>query len=180
YHTKWTNNNAKRTVNAMKAPAKDRSGLSLRSTIIALGQPAPSQRRLRQDASLLEALSTTDRLSELLPLLHQQAIDAVGGRSSIVFQFDPTGEWLQATSAFGIDGLPTEPWLASGGLVPHALFRDGRPMLVGDLARSVRGVADCLNTSSAVLVPLVHVDGRIGVLAIGCDGTPGADLLRDV
>ena len=147
---------------------------------MALGQPAPPKRRLRQDASLLEALSTTDRLSELLPLLHQQAIDVVGGRSSIVFQFDPTGEWLQATSAFGIDRLPTEPWLAGGGLVPHALFRDGRPVLVGDLARSVRGVADYLNTPSAVLVPLAHVDGRIGVLAIGCESTPGADLLREV
>jgi two-component system, NtrC family, sensor kinase len=147
---------------------------------MASGQPTPSERRSRQDASLLLALSTTDRLSDLLPLLHQQAIAAVGGRTSIVFQFDPTGEWLQATSAFGVDRLPNEPWLASGGLVPHALFRDGRPIVVGDLTRSVRGVAEYLNAASAVLVPLAQGHDRIGVLAIGCNATPAEEVLSEV
>ena len=85
---------------------------------MASGQPTPSEPRPVREATLLQALASTDRLSDLLPLLHQHAVEAIGGRTSIVFQFDPTGEWLQATSAFGIDRLPTEPWLASGGLVP--------------------------------------------------------------
>ena len=97
-------------------------------------------------STLLEALARTDRLSELLPILHQHAVEAIHGRSSILFQFDPSGEWLQATSAYGVERLPTEPWLSDGGLVPHALFRDGRPIVVPDLARSVRGVADYLGT----------------------------------
>jgi PAS domain S-box-containing protein len=144
------------------------------------GQPSPSERRSARQATLLRALSTTDPLSKLLPLLHQDAVDALGGRTSILFEFDRAGEWLQATSALGVERLPTEPWLASGGLVPHQLFRDGRPMFVSDLARSVRGVADSLGTPSAVLVPLAHMQDRIGVLAVGCDLAPAADLLEDV
>ena len=143
-------------------------------------EPPPSDRRAEQDVSLLRELAKTDRLSELLPLLHQQATEAVGGRTSIVFQFDPAGEWLQATSAFGIEQLPTEPWLGSGGLVPHSLFRDGQPIFVPDLTRSVRGVAEYLDTSSAVLVPLAHLQDRIGVLAVGCDRTPGPEPLREL
>ena len=144
------------------------------------GQPTTSNRRPMQEATLLQALSATDRLGDLLPLLHQHAVDAIGGRTTIVFQFDPSGEWLQATSAFGIDQLPTEPWLASGGLVPHPLFRDARPIFVADLARSVKGVAEYLDTPSAVLVPLAHMDDRIGVLAVGCDQAPAPELLQDV
>ncbi|HEV3216910.1 MAG TPA: ATP-binding protein [Vicinamibacterales bacterium] len=128
----------------------------------------------------MQALASTDRLSELLPLLHQHAVDAIMGRTSIVFQFDPTGEWLQATSAFGIDRLPTEPWLADGGLVPNPLFRDRHPIFVADLAHSVRGVAEYLDTPSAVLVPLAHLEDRIGVLAVGCDQMPAAELLERV
>ena len=147
---------------------------------MAPGQPTPSKRRPAQEATLLQALATTDRLSELLPLLHQHAVDAIGGRTSIVFQFDPTGEWLQATSAFAVDRLPTEPWLASGGLVPNSLFRDRRPIFVADLAGSVRGVAEYLSTASAVLVPLAHLEDRVGVLAVGCDQMPAPDVLEDV
>jgi PAS domain S-box-containing protein len=147
---------------------------------MAPGLPTPSERRPVQEATLLQALASTDRLSELLPLLHQHAVDAIMGRTSIVFQFDPTGEWLQATSAFGIDRLPTEPWLADGGLVPNPLFRDRRPIFVADLAHSVRGVAEYLDTPSAVLVPLAHLEDRIGVLAVGCDQMPAAELLERV
>ena len=143
-------------------------------------QPTPSERRSARQAILLRALSTTDRLSTLLPLLHQDAVDAIGGRASILFEFDRAGEWLQAPSAFGIERLPAEPWLASGGLVPHQLFRDGHPIFVSDLARSVRGVAESLGTPSAVLVPLAHMQDRIGVLAVGCDQAPATDLLEDV
>jgi PAS domain S-box-containing protein len=121
---------------------------------------------------LLRALATTGRLSDLLPLLHEQAVNAVHGRGAILFQFDPTGEWLQATAAVGVDPLPAEPWLAGGGLVPHALFRDGRPLFVPDLARSVRGVAEYLGTPSAVLIPLAWVHDRLGVLVVGCLDMP--------
>ena len=133
-----------------------------------------------REATLLRALAASDRLSDLLPLLHRQAVEAVQGRTAILFQFGPTGEWLQATSAYGVDRLPTEPWLASGGMVPPALFRDGRPIFVQNLARSVRGVTEYLGTPSAVLVGLAQVHGRIGVLAVGCSEMPAEERLQDV
>lgn len=129
---------------------------------------------------MLRALAASDRLSDLLPLLHHQAVEAVQGRTAILFQFDPTGEWLQATSAYGVDRLPAEPWLASGGLVPPALFCDGRPIFVQNLARAVRGIAEYLGTPSAVLVPLAQVHDRVGVLVVGCSEMPKGERLQDV
>jgi PAS domain S-box-containing protein len=131
-------------------------------------------------ASLLEALARTDRLNELLPVLHQHAVEAIRGRSSILFQFDPSGERLHATSAYAVEQLPPEPWLASGGPVPQALFRDRRPVFVPDLVDSVQGLAEYLGAPSAVLIPLAHIDDRIGVLAVGCTNPPTADQQRDV
>jgi PAS domain S-box-containing protein len=131
-------------------------------------------------ASLLQALTRTDRLGDLLPLLHQQAIEAVGGRSSIVFQFDPSGAWLQATSAHSVDRLPTEPWLATSGLVPQALYRGDGPVYVADVARSIQGVAEYLGTPAALLVPLSILDDRLGVLAVGCSAPPPEEQLPKV
>src|SRR5258708_6038932 len=124
-------------------------------------------------------LARTDLPSELLPILQQQAVQAAGGRSSILFQFDQTGRWLQATSAYAIDDLPAEPWLASDGLVPSALFPDGGPLFVADLARSIRGLATHLGTPSVLLVPLSIMDDRLGVLAVGCSAPPPLALLEE-
>ena len=60
-----------------------------------------------REAGLLQALTATDRLSDLLPVLHHHAVSAVQGRSSILFQFNRSGDALRATSAFGVDRLPS-------------------------------------------------------------------------
>ena len=60
---------------------------------------------------LLELLTTTDRLTELLPVLHTHAVAAVGGKAAILFQFDRERDWLQATSGFAVNELPTQPWM---------------------------------------------------------------------
>ena len=90
-----------------------------------------------REASLFQALTATDRLSDLLPVLHHHAVSAVEGRSSIIFQFARSGDTLQATSAFGVDRLPPDPWPAR--LIPEALFRDEKPLFVADISRVVRG-----------------------------------------
>jgi len=59
-------------------------------------------------ASLL-AHSTTP--NELLPHLHQHALDLTGGSRSLLFQHNPRTGALQATSGFGLDVLKTDPWL---------------------------------------------------------------------
>jgi signal transduction histidine kinase len=131
-------------------------------------------------SALLKALAGPDPLGDLQSILHRQAVDAIRGRSAILFQFDATGEWLHATSAYDVDPLPIEPLRSNGGLVPEALFLDRRPMFVADIAQSVRDVADYLSTPSAVLVPLIYMDERLGVLAVGCRVRPPAALLDEL
>jgi PAS domain S-box-containing protein len=142
-------------------------------------RPAVERRNLAlRDATLVQALTTTDRLAELLPLLHYRAIAAVGGRSSVVFQFDRGGDGLRATSAFGIEQLPTDSWPSSS--LPEPLFRDANPMFVQDITRVIRGVGDYLNASSAVLVPLVQMRDPIGVLLVGCAQPVSQEQLQEV
>jgi PAS domain S-box-containing protein len=130
-----------------------------------------------REASLFQALTATDRLSDLLPVLHHHAVSAVEGRSSILFQFARGGDALQATSAFGVDHLPPDPWPAQ--MVPDALFRDEKPQFVADVSRVVRGAHEYLGTLPAVLVPLAQMQTPIGVLIIGCDKLPSAHQMRE-
>jgi two-component system, NtrC family, sensor kinase len=129
-----------------------------------------------REASLFQALTATDRLSDLLPVLHHHAVSAVEGRSSILFLYARSGDTLQATSAFGIDHLPPHPWPAR--MVPAALFRDERPHFVPDVSRVVRGAPEYLGTLPAVLVPLAHMQNPLGVLVIGCEKLPSAQQMR--
>ena len=118
------------------------------------------------ERELLRALATTDRLSELLVALHAHAVAAVGGRSAMLFEFGRAGDWLQATSAFGVEELPTEPW--RGDAFPSTIFQDPAPLFVPDVQRAVAGLAEYLGSTSAVLVPLVQTQNPIGVLVLGC------------
>lgn len=127
---------------------------------------------MSREASLFQALTATDRLGDLLPVLHHHAVSSVEGRSSILFQFNRNGDALHATSAFGVDHLPSDPWPAR--MVPHALFRDEQPQFVADISRIIRGAPEYLGTLPAVLVPLAQMQRPIGVLVIGCDTLPPA------
>jgi signal transduction histidine kinase len=130
-----------------------------------------------REASLFQALTATDRLSDLLPVLHHQAVSAVRGRSSILFQFARSGDTLRATSAFGIDRLPAEVF--SGRMMPAALFKNARPQFVADVSRVVRGGHEYLGTLRALLVPLSQMQNAVGVLVIGCDTRPSAQQMTE-
>ncbi len=123
-----------------------------------------------REASLFQALTATDRLSDLLPVLHHHAVTAVEGRSSIIFQFARSGDTLQATSAFGVDHLPPDPWPARS--IPEALFRDEKPRFVADVSRVVRGAHQYLGTLPALIIPLAKMQTPLGVLIIGCEKLP--------
>src|SRR3954469_24629535 len=85
-------------------------------------------------ASLL-AHSTTP--NELLPHLHQHALDVTGGSCSLLFQHNPRTGGLQATSGFGLEALKSDPWLPApeeSAVVAEAFGRPG-PMLVADATR---------------------------------------------
>ena len=125
---------------------------------------------MSREASLFQALTATDRLSDLLPVLHHHAVSAVQGRSSILFQFARSGDALQATSAFGVDHLP--PDASPARMIPEALFRQEKPQFVADVSRVIRGAHEYLGTLPAVLVPLSQMQHALGVLVIGCERLP--------
>ncbi len=132
---------------------------------------------MQREASLFQALTATDRLSDLLPVLHHHAVSAVEGRSSILFQFARSGDTLQATSAFGVDHLPSDPWAAE--VVPQALFRDEKPQFVLDISRFIPGGPESLGTLPAVLVPIAQMQNPMGVLIIGCEKLPSAQQMSE-
>jgi PAS domain S-box-containing protein len=133
--------------------------------------------------SLVSLLAHTTRPSELLPHLHQHAIDVTGGSSTLLFQYNPRNGMLQATSAFRLDELRTDPWqpaAAEATLVDNA-FQRRLPILVADADRLMPDLSSRLNTSSALILPLASGADRIGVLAIGfAMPPPSPDIGLDV
>ena len=131
---------------------------------------------MSREAGLFQALTATDRLSDLLPVLHHHAVAASNGRSSILFQFKrDDGDVLQATSAFGVERLPTDPWLVR--TVPPGLSGHKQPQFIEDISTLVRNGSDFLGTRSAVFVPLTHLNESMGVLLVGCETMPSAEQL---
>jgi PAS domain S-box-containing protein len=116
---------------------------------------------------------------ELLPYLHQQALDVSGGTCSLLFQHNPRVGVLQATSAFALESLETDPWMPApdeAELVANAFDRR-KPLLVADAGRQMPDLASRLNTPSALLLPLSRDGERVGLVAIGVPAAappPGA------
>jgi len=124
-------------------------------------------------ASLLAHSATPN---ELLPHLHQHALDVTGGSCSLLFQHNPRTGGLQATSGFGLDALRTDPWLPGpdeATLVADAFARCV-PTLVADTARQTPDLAERLETRAALLLPLVRRGERVGLLAVGFAHPPSA------
>ena len=79
-------------------------------------------------------LAHSENANELLPHLHQHALDVTGGICSLLFRHNPRTGDLQATSGFALDSLRTDPWLPGpeeAALVAEAFTRHA-PTLVAD------------------------------------------------
>jgi PAS domain S-box-containing protein len=124
------------------------------------------------------AHSTTS--NDLLPHLHQHALDVTGGSCSLLFQHNPRTGGLQATSGFGLEGLNADPWLPGtdeAALVADAFARR-LPTLVPDLARQTPELASRLDTRAALLLPLIRRGDRIGLLVVGFEQPPSVTSLE--
>src|SRR5579864_2903073 len=69
--------------------------------------------------------------NDLLPHLHQHALDATGGRCSLLFQYNPRNGSLQATSGVGLDALPTGGWKPGEAVVAQS-FATREPFFIAD------------------------------------------------
>jgi PAS domain S-box-containing protein len=129
---------------------------------------------------LVTLLARTSRLGDLLPHLHQHAIDVTGGMCSLLFEHNPRNGIMLPTSGFALDSLRMDPWLPGPGeaaLVASTFSRQA-PALVADAARQMPDLAARLNTAAALLLPLALGSDRIGMLAIGFDRPPAASAAR--
>src|SRR6186997_1451430 len=133
--------------------------------------PAPAVRAAEPIVSLLARAS---RLTEVLPHLHQHALDATQGTCSLLFEFDPGSGLMQATSGFGLEELVTDPWIPGppeSKLVSDAFARQG-PMFVADADRQMPELTERLHTPAVLLLPLIKGSQRTGLLAIGFGTAP--------
>ena len=130
---------------------------------------------------LISWLARTATVTELLPHLHQHAIDATGGLRSILFRHNPRNGALQATSGFALDALRTDPWQPGQdeAVLVARLFERAEPTLMTDLARQMPDLADRLGSPLALLLPLLRRADRVGLLAIGFDAAPSPDRIAD-
>lgn len=127
----------------------------------------------------ISQLARASRLTSVLPHLHQQALDATGGSCVLLFEHNPRNGALHATSGFGLSELRTDPWIpdAREGDLVDASFAQQSPALVADARRQTPDLAGRLATRSALLVPLVRDDHRVGLLAIGFASAPPSSVL---
>ena len=123
---------------------------------------------------LASLLAHSVKATDLLPHLHQYALDATGGVCSLLFQHNPRTGGLQATSGFGLEALRTDPWMPGAG--EAAVVADGfarrASTLVPDTGRQTPDLAARLGTRSALLLPLMRGTDRVGLLAVGFQTLP--------
>jgi signal transduction histidine kinase len=118
---------------------------------------------------LVSLLARTPRLIDVLPHLHQHAIDVTGGSCSLLLEHNPRNGAMQATSGFGLESLRTDPWTPGPAetAVVAAAFTRGLPTLVADADRQLPDLAARLDAPAALLLPLARGAERVGLLAVG-------------
>jgi C4-dicarboxylate-specific signal transduction histidine kinase len=129
-------------------------------------------------ATLARVLARQAQTAELLPHLHEYAVETAGGRCSVLLQTNPRTALLHPTSAFGLEYLPTSPWMTSEAEARlSAALEDDQAQVVSDLEKRFPALASNLGTRHAILLPLVGMEDRLGLLVVGTDTDPSG---RDV
>jgi signal transduction histidine kinase len=133
-------------------------------------------------ANLARVLARHARMADLLPHLHQYAVDTAKGRCSVLLQTNPRTALLHPTSAFGLDYLPTAPWLTGheDARLAQAARASDAPILASELPTRHPALADNLGTRHAVLLPLAGLDEPLGIVIIGLDTEPSSHTLEEM
>src|SRR6266480_3803293 len=119
--------------------------------------------------TLVSLLAHTTRLVDLLPTLHQHALDVTGGSRLLLFEHNLRNGVLQATSGFGLDAFPSDPWTPAPreAAIVSDVFARRTPLVVTDADRDMPDLSSRLHARAALLLPLSRGDDRIGMVAIG-------------
>src|SRR5580765_4513472 len=89
--------------------------------------------------NLVSLLAHTRRLVDLLPPLHQHALDVTGGSRLLLFEQNPRNGVMQATSGLGLDAFPTDPWAPAPdeAAIVSGAFARNTPLVVTDADRDM-------------------------------------------
>ncbi|MGH9345763.1 MAG: two-component system sensor histidine kinase NtrB [Vicinamibacterales bacterium] len=130
-------------------------------------------------ANLARVLASRAGMADLLHELHHYAIDAAGGRCSVLLQLSPRTARLHPTSAFGLEILPTSPWLSveDGLALATGARRADQPIPLLDLPARHALLASHLATKHAIVLPLAGLEGPLGLVIIGVDADPSTQEL---
>ena len=92
---------------------------------------------------LVSLLAHASRLTDVLPRLHQYALELTGGACALLFEIHPRNAVLQATSGYGLDELRTDPWVPSNeeSVLVSDAFGRRTTTFVADLDRQMPDLA---------------------------------------
>jgi signal transduction histidine kinase len=98
----------------------------------------------------------------------------------VLLQTNPRTGLLHPTSAFGLEYLPTSPWLTgeAEARLAHLLAKSEGPVPAADLKTRYTVLAEGLGTRHAVLIPLIGLEAPLGIVIIGTDSDPGGQDLE--
>ena len=143
--------------------------------------PVTAHPSARKPSALTCILTATDDLSELVPQLHQHALEATGAVASILFEFDQRAGALHPTSAgapdFSADAWRPQP--AERQAVQQA-FHQTEPTLVYQIGARMPSLTRQLGTAAGLFVPIARPTERLGLLVLGLRHRAGPGLKGDV
>lgn len=131
--------------------------------------------------SLATRLAQAETLHEVLPFLHQQAVEATGGQCAVLFDLNPATGALTASSGYAVPALDTRRWIPheADQTVLDDVFSRRAPTVIGSSSSLAVELMPRVNARSIVLVPIARGTSRLGLLAIGFSQPPDARQLRD-
>jgi signal transduction histidine kinase len=119
-------------------------------------------------------LARASDIGDVLPHLHERALQRVGGVCSLLFEYDPRNGWLLLTSASRATPHAGAAWTPAEEerLVIDEAFRQHAPTYVPALQRQMPDLWARIETTSALLLPLSRGVDRTGLLIVGFDDVP--------
>jgi signal transduction histidine kinase len=130
-------------------------------------QPDPA--RAAESEPLISLLTRAAKLTDVLPHLHQRALDTTGAVCSLLFEVNFPHGGFQATSAVGVNQLPIDAWcpMVRDRHLVTACFAGRKPLVIADADRQMPELSRRVGRRSLVLLPLAHGRHRMGLLALG-------------
>lgn len=151
-------------------------------------QAAPSQEQLREAQTRLraiyaanQAISSERNLSRLFERVMDQIFTLVPAHNGVILLRDnDTQEWVQEHMK---TGLPDEEFVISSSIVNRA-YENGEAVITYDAAEDSRFEAGASiitqKIASAMCVPLMHQNDRLGVVYVDTRGTTNAFVSGDM